>query len=76
LLDDGSVRAWLVPDRVDLAVVSAEVTAGDSRLLPAAQEDPIAAGWSSWIANPKRRPGAPVDINEQVRRLRALGYLQ
>ena len=76
LLDDGAVRAWLVPDRVDLAVVSAAVAAAGSRLLPSAQQDPIAAGWSTWVANAKAKHGAPVDIDEQVRRLRALGYLQ
>ncbi len=76
LIDDGAVRAWLAPDRADLAVVSADATAGDARLLPAAQAEPIAAGWSTWITSARTRQGAPVDIDEQVRRLRALGYLQ
>jgi arylsulfatase A-like enzyme len=76
LIDDGSARAWLVPDRTDLAVVSNEVTAGGDRLLPVAGQDPAGAGWSTWVAFPKLRTGARVDMDEQVRRLRALGYVQ
>ncbi len=76
LLDDGSVRAWLVPDRAELAVVSAEVTAGGLRLLQIARGNPVAAGWSTWVTSAKRAPDSKVDVDEQVRRLRALGYLQ
>ncbi len=76
LHDDGAVRAWLVPDRTDLGVASADIQAGETRLLPVSQSDPLAMGWASWVAIPKKRTGAPVDLDEQVRRLRALGYLQ
>lgn len=76
LRDDGSVRAWLVPDRTDLGVASAELAAEGTKLLPVPQSDTLAVGWASWIANERRREGSPADIAEQVRRLRALGYLQ
>ena len=76
LLDDGSVRAWLAPDRTDLGVASAELVSGGGRLLPTAVADPLAVGWASWTVAAKRRTGAHVDVSEQVRRLRALGYLQ
>ena len=76
LIDDGSVGAWLVPDRSDLAVVSVQASAEGVRLLPVAQTEPVAAGWSTWVTNAKKRPGSKVDVDEQVRRLRALGYLQ
>jgi arylsulfatase A-like enzyme len=76
LWDDGSVRAWLVPDRLDLAVASADLTSGGGKLLPTAVADPLAPGWASWVAAGKRHAGAPIDVSEQVRRLRALGYLQ
>ena len=76
LEDDGAVRAWLVPDRTELGVAGADLTAEGARLLPVAQGDPLARGWASWIATPKKRGGTHIDIDEQVRRLRALGYLQ
>jgi arylsulfatase A-like enzyme len=74
--DDGSARAWLVPDRTDLGVVSAEFEAAGAKLLPVAQTDVLAPGWASWVANERKTSGQPVDVSEQVRRLRALGYLQ
>jgi arylsulfatase A-like enzyme len=74
--DDGAVRAWLVPDRTDLAVVAADLSTGAARLLPVAQTDPLAQGWASWTAAARRDAGQPPDVDEQVRRLRALGYLQ
>ncbi|MGH9366850.1 MAG: sulfatase family protein, partial [Thermoanaerobaculia bacterium] len=76
LLDDGSARAWLAPDRTDLGVVSSQLSAGGSSLLPIPQTDTLAVGWATWAASEKRPEGKPPDIDEQVRRLRALGYLQ
>jgi arylsulfatase A-like enzyme len=76
LVDDGTVRAWIVPNRTDLAVAAAELSAGATRLLPVARADPLAVGWASWTASVRRAAGAPADTDEQVRRLRALGYLQ
>jgi arylsulfatase A-like enzyme len=76
LRDDGAVRAWLVPDRTDLGVASADLSAAGERLQPITRKDATASGWASWVAEANRREGSPIDVEEQVRRLRALGYLQ
>ena len=74
--DDGSARAWLVPDRTDLGVAAADLQAAGVKLLPVAQADVLAPGWASWVAEERRTAGPAVDVSEQARRLRALGYLQ
>jgi arylsulfatase A-like enzyme len=74
--DDGAVRAWLAPDPPGLSVGSADLAAGGAALAPVPLGDPMALGWATWSAAAKIRSGAPVDADEQVRRLRALGYLR
>jgi arylsulfatase A-like enzyme len=74
--DDGSARAWLVPDRTELGVAAASLTAAGAKLLPVAQTDVLAPGWASWVAEERKTAGPAADVSEQARRLRALGYLQ
>jgi arylsulfatase A-like enzyme len=76
LVDDGSVRAWLVPDRTDVAVTSADLRAGGLPLANAAPDALAKPGWTSWTASPRRPAPQPADAAEQVRRLKALGYIQ
>jgi arylsulfatase A-like enzyme len=78
LEDDGTPRAWLVPDRADLGVAAVEVTAAGTPLLARESVDGLAsgAGWASWTVVAPRPASAPGAADEQVRRLKALGYLQ
>jgi arylsulfatase A-like enzyme len=76
LVDDGSVRAWLVPDRTDIPVANAQLRAGGLPLASVSEDALAKPGWASWTAAPRRPASRPADAAEQVRRLKALGYLQ
>jgi len=78
LVDDGTPRAWLVPERSDLGVVAVELSAAGTPLPGLESADGLRsqAGWSSWTVRAARPASTPGEVDEQVRRLRALGYLQ
>jgi len=78
LNDDGTPRAWLVPDHAELEVVGAELSAEGAALPARGSTDrlPQGSGWATWKVDGTKGTATPAEIDEQVRRLKALGYLR
>lgn len=81
LVDDGSLRAWLAPAPEEPGVVEAEFMSGDLSIRRMADRQGLASatGWVTWQTRAAlQAPAVPAteEVEEQQRRLRALGYLR
>lgn len=81
LVDDGSLRAWLAPAPEEPAVIEADFASGEVPIRRVADRQGLASatGWVTWQARATPHAAAvpaTAEVEEQQRRLRALGYLR